>query len=171
MLCPAAFRRLCVETPLTAFRLSITTVQPPSGGCVLKHFGRRGRSSRPAQPPSGGCVLKLQGFRLCRFLLGPAAFRRLCVETLCRVNHDLFIHSQPPSGGCVLKHELYQPFAAFDIQPPSGGCVLKQNNATACDIKNLPAAFRRLCVETGRRRPISSSRRTQPPSGGCVLKL
>ena len=31
----AAFRRLCVETPLTALRSGLL-VQPPSGGCVLK---------------------------------------------------------------------------------------------------------------------------------------
>ena len=56
--------------------------QPPSGGCVLKH--RRGVSVHivARQPPSGGCVLKLQtGGRLAP-LLRPAAFGRLCVETL-----------------------------------------------------------------------------------------
>ena len=31
----AAFRRLCVETSLPPLKLSLT-VQPPSGGCVLK---------------------------------------------------------------------------------------------------------------------------------------
>ena len=57
---PAAFRRLCVETP-----------NP-----------RRRTISRMAQPPSGGCVLKphsdVAGLRVVR----PAAFRRLCVETV-----------------------------------------------------------------------------------------
>ena len=81
------------------------------------------------------------------FLAFPAAFRRLCVETM-RYNCYLKISFQPPSGGCVLKH-------AFD----------SNTNAT-----NNPAAFRRLCVET-----VAScllpSLSAQPPSGGCVLKL
>ena len=34
---PAAFRRLCVETLLMLMILRYKT-QPPSGGCVLKHF-------------------------------------------------------------------------------------------------------------------------------------
>ena len=33
--------------------------QPPSGGCVLKHFATRPKFSLVKQPPSGGCVLKL----------------------------------------------------------------------------------------------------------------
>ena len=59
-------------------------------------------------------------------ILLPAAFRRLCVETV------------PPlldEGGAI-------------GQPPLGGCVLKQPVCTAMMVFNLPAAFRRLCVET-----------------------
>ena len=33
-----------------------------------------------------------------------------------------------------------------------------------------PAAFGRLCVETGGRSSGGGSAATQPPSGGCVLK-
>ena len=33
-------------------------------------------------------------------------------------------------------------------QPPSGGCVLKHFNHVIISLKELPAAFRRLCVET-----------------------
>ena len=33
-------------------------------------------------------------------------------------------------------------------QPPSGGCVLKPDGAMEFEIKGVPAAFRRLCVET-----------------------
>ena len=33
------------------------------------------------QPPSGGCVLKLYIYPLIFFVLDPAAFGRLCVET------------------------------------------------------------------------------------------
>ena len=39
------------------------TVQPPSGGCVLKHIGNKAGKCAYAQPPSGGCVLKLE--RIC----------------------------------------------------------------------------------------------------------
>ena len=77
---PAAFRRLCVETLLgnTAERIGI---QPPSGGCVLKHLKAKGSNMKKIQPPSGGCVLKH-------------------LKVGVNKNADL----QPPSGGCVLKH-------------------------------------------------------------------
>ena len=77
------------------------------------------------QPPSGGCVLK-QSFistKAPRYI--PAAFGRLCVETIDRLS-DFFTTSQPPSGGCVLKLPV----------------LIKQ-----CE-KIEPAAFGRLCVET-----------------------
>ena len=56
-------------------------------------------------------------------------------------------------------------------QPPSGGCVLKQNGAANIYTGPLPAAFRRLCVETNTRYSYSEKNYSQPPSGGCVLKL
>ena len=56
---PAAFGRLCVETPQTG-RARRYQRQPPSGGCVLKHACQH-------QPKN---------------LSEPAAFGRLCVETL-----------------------------------------------------------------------------------------
>ena len=35
-------------------------IQPPSGGCVLKHVGKTQLMMADSdQPPSGGCVLKL----------------------------------------------------------------------------------------------------------------
>ena len=57
---------------------------------------------------------------------------------------------QPPSGGCVLKPTRLPAFRGRILQPPSGGCVLKP--AGKCQIKlvNVPAAFRRLCVETSK---------------------
>ena len=57
---------------------------------------------------------------------GPAAFRRLCVETL------IYAASR---GGHI-------------PQPPSGGCVLKRLQDGLLQFNVLPAAFRRLCVET-----------------------
>ena len=83
---PAAFRRLCVETPPNSV---IGQTDPPAAFrrlCVETAYFSKSQSS-PAQPPSGGCVLKL---RQPTPLLGrhrPAAFRRLCVETLTGVKY------------------------------------------------------------------------------------
>ena len=60
----------------------MTMIQPPSGGCVLKLLGCRGGCSPTCQPPSGGCVLKHCECWRRRQMAAPAAFRRLCVETL-----------------------------------------------------------------------------------------
>ena len=57
----------------------------------------------------------------------PAAFGRLCVETVSKRNLSrIAIEGQPPSGGCVLKLD------GFD------GVIFEAD----------PAAFGRLCVET-----------------------
>ena len=37
------------------------------------------------------------------FFDGPAAFRRLCVETVFAGTKRPYERNQPPSGGCVLK--------------------------------------------------------------------
>ena len=101
---PAAFRRLCVETTNDASPILFPKFQPPSGGCVLKlHIPYPSLQDYRRQPPSGGCVLKQYG-----------GFR-----------------SNP-----------------FRRQPPSGGCVLKQTDGEICRLWIQPAAFRRLCVET-----------------------
>ena len=55
----------------------------------------------------------------------PAAFGRLCVETLELIPHPDTVR-QPPSGGCVLKRAV----ASVGLCPQE------------------PAAFGRLCVET-----------------------
>ena len=54
----AAFGRLCVETAILVL-IIIVFVQPPSGGCVLKHASPLCKIHLWLQPPSGGCVLKL----------------------------------------------------------------------------------------------------------------
>ena len=76
---PAAFGRLCVETSMLSMKLK-TKIQPPSGGCVLKHPLSEHSVHHHYQPPSGGCVLK-----------HPLS------------EHSVHHHYQPPSGGCVLK--------------------------------------------------------------------
>ena len=57
-------------------------IQPPSGGCVLKH-AETNLVERfiSTQPPSGGCVLKLETLKTNTITHTPAAFGRLCVET------------------------------------------------------------------------------------------
>ena len=47
-----------------------------------------------------------------------------------------------------MKQEVAANQAGRAVQPPSGGCVLKPDGAMEFEIKGVPAAFRRLCVET-----------------------
>ena len=71
---------------------------------MLKLDAPEVKSIDEAQPPSGGCVLKQIDDNKYGHDYEPAAFRRLCVETLTNET-PLFGHvTQPPSGGCVLKH-------------------------------------------------------------------
>ena len=122
---PAAFRRLCVETTLPCKSACGCLAQPPSGGCVLKRKRVPEFCIFTNQPPSGGCVLKLGLSMMC-----------------------LITYFQPPSGGCVLKPAARTRSWPCCPQPPSGGCVLKQNAAALGQQLQMPAAFRRLCVET-----------------------
>ena len=122
---PAAFRRLCVETPAQPPCRTTKRGQPPSGGCVLKLAMRHRQFGIGGQPPSGGCVLK-----------------RSIPRAVCRDSH------QPPSGGCVLKLDDQTQHVVVIGQPPSGGCVLKHFLLQNDKLPQPPAAFRRLCVET-----------------------
>ena len=61
------------------------------------------------------------------------------------------MQAQPPSGGCVLKHGRGKTFIPSQNQPPSGGCVLKRHRRQRRRLRQRPAAFRRLCVETAAR--------------------
>ena len=61
---------------------ALEQIQPPLGGCVLKLILFDLYQPLMLQPPLGGCVLKpffKVGFA---GIQRPAAFRRLCVETL-----------------------------------------------------------------------------------------
>ena len=60
-------------------------------------------------------------------------------------------------------NQLTQP-AAF------GRLCVETGLLAAVVIGALPAAFGRLCVETRRHGVIGDVRQAQPPSGGCVLK-
>ena len=78
----------------------------------------------------------------------PAAFGRLCVETIGRRRRRKGRGNQPPSGGCVLKPHWVPIRGISSAQPPSGGCVLKPLiDANDFEVE-APAAFGRLCVET-----------------------
>ena len=78
---PAAFGRLCVET---------LAVEPPLQPLPPAAFGRlcvetqnqRLDGTASIQPPSGGCVLKPVIDHRNKAIQNPAAFGRLCVETL-----------------------------------------------------------------------------------------
>ena len=122
--------------------------QPPSGGCVLKHH-KPNAARRPArQPPSGGCVLKLPQPKLVGRdnLYQPPSGG--CVLKLYSTDTQIDEKGQPPSGGCVLKQRLRVRADDAQNQPPSGGCVLKHDALMVVAALILPAAFRRLCVET-----------------------
>ena len=69
-------------------------LQPPSGGCVLKLKTRLALVLKPAQPPSGGCVLKQGQAGTLLTCSCPAAFGRLCVETLIII---IILKGQNPS--------------------------------------------------------------------------
>ena len=114
---------------------------------MLKHNYLSFTLLSSSQPPSGGCVLKhaINRYGISRII--PAAFGRLCVETISPVN---------PTGAV--------PPAAFGrlcVETPDSGLI---------GYPEKPAAFGRLCVETAPSTKLKSWFNVQPPSGGCVLK-
>ena len=100
----------------------------------------------------------------------PAAFRRLCVETM-PVYHQTEQHL--PAAFRRLCVETLLIFTPKRLKDPAAFRRLCVETVKPSSLRSTiqPAAFRRLCVETtpsvrqARRWPI------QPPSGGCVLKL
>ena len=135
----------------------------------MKLRGRRVIIWLLLQPPSGGCVLKLARTYPTQALLYPAAFRRLCVETLAKKSRRELREPAAFRRLCVETIWTTRGLPSLG-QPPSGGCVLKQEINAYRTSTGLPAAFRRLCVET-ETVGLSWQRFHQPPSGGCVLKL
>ena len=100
----------------------------------------------------------------------PAAFGRLCVETVIYTAPFATLETQPPSGGCVLKPFFRLAFLLRRFPAAFGRLCVE----TACLFRVVlllrPAAFGRLCVETSNK-IVQYGALTQPPSGGCVLKL
>ena len=100
----------------------------------------------------------------------PAAFGRLCVETLVWSMCSILVFCQPPSGGCVLKQLRAARNALFLAQPPSGGCVLKRGIRRQLKIYRLAQPPSGGCVLKHAPAVCMSKSCRQPPSGGCVLK-
>ena len=114
-------------------------------------------------------MLKLRKHFLNGWFVQPAAFGRLCVETLhCNAARSIR-GTQPPSGGCVLKHGASAQGGFPPRQPPSGGCVLKHLYADEV-IVALAQPPSGGCVLKQQHRQHDQRRYRQPPSGGCVLK-
>ena len=79
--------------------------------------------------------------------LVPAAFRRLCVETIIR--RKMSLHPNPAAFRRLCVETLICVIMSLSTpQPPSGGCVLKPRLGQPHMHKRQPAAFGRLCVET-----------------------
>ena len=113
------------------------------------------------------CVETLQSAQ--NLLMGlPAAFRRLCVETKSLPIRPHGLAAAAFRRLCV-ETKKNAGRKKINEQPPSGGCVLKPRLCRAFTLFQT-AAFRRLCVETAICSMMISGR-VQPPSGGCVLKL
>ena len=65
------------------------------------------------QPPSGGCVLKRRSLSFLGVNPSAATFGWLCVETEVLKMQGVEIEVQPPSGGCVLKPMAGEEIAAI----------------------------------------------------------
>ena len=148
--------------------------------------------SRFSWEPSEIGAAKPDGARLLRE--APAAFGRLCVETvLLRLAGVARVFHQPPSGGCVLKLRQRR-IKVNRLGPAAFGrlCVETFAAPVRAEVGLPPAAFGRLCVETSTCQKFRSGKKPaafgrlcvetkvpkipiskvfgQPPSGGCVLK-
>ena len=72
---PAAFGRLCVETPPTS-KKALSLAQPPSGGCVLKHYSIFGCKT-------GGSKCPPYGNRRCAYHILCVAVARIHAVSGC----------------------------------------------------------------------------------------
>ncbi len=78
----------------------------------------------------------------------PAAFGRLCVETLLVNRLNLRVCFQPPSGGCVLKLKRMLENNQTNHPAAFGRLCVETAIAYPFIFRGFPAAFGRLCVET-----------------------
>ena len=106
-----------------------------------------------SQPPSGGCVLKLPYTDAAALKSMPAAFGRLCVETLDKVNK--MADDGPAAFGRLCVETSLSRTTATETVPPAafGRLCVETTRCSLCRRRLRPAAFGRLCVET----PVSAS--------------
>ena len=114
-------------------------------------------------------MLKLVSPCLFSRMYEPAAFRRLCVET---VSAYLVVSPPLPAAFRRLCVETFVSDLIEHLQKPAAFrrlCV-ETTTKTGAEGREEPAAFRRLCVETLIIWSFTTTGQGQPPSGGCVLK-
>ena len=112
---------------------------------------------------------KPDGARLLRE--APAAFGRLCVETLS-VNPSPLQNSPAAFGRLCVETICLRRTQGISSRPAAFGRLCVETNRLSIKTTfSAPAAFGRLCVETFRRPRLLNKDVAQPPSGGCVLKL
>ena len=122
------------------------------------------------QPPSGGCVLKhLSLFEVCA-PNAAAAFGRLCVETWAHINRTTPKRAAAFGRLCVETKEVAN-ITNQNIAAAFGRLCVETKDLKELGNNLKAAAFGRLCVETMLDDIFETNHRRQPPSGGCVLKL
>ena len=115
---------------------------------MLKHIRNFFSFNTITQPPSGGCVLKHPFMAGAFHGSGPAAFRRLCVETVSDNSYRKF-QTEPAAFRRLCVETL---FHCVNMAGESPGAFRRLCVETVTDESterhDEPAAFRRLCVET-----------------------
>ena len=80
----------------------------------------------------------------------------------------LFFNNQDIANAGVTEKAVLYSRSRFSCEPSEIGAA-KPDGARL--LREAPAAFRRLCVETFNDVIYQAKKKAQPPSGGCVLKL
>ena len=124
------------------------------------------------QPPSGGCVLKLPFQTTLVSRYQPAAFGRLCVETVYIIGTAAGPAPYPAAFGRLCVETVSLCFTLTIPSPAAFGRLCVETRSFFVSFwRSEPAAFGRLCVETKHESRYKTRMHPQPPSGGCVLKL
>ena len=145
-------------------------MQPPSGGCVLKHLMLH-RQKLVVLAAAFGRLCVETSINLIRMLgKNAAAFGRLCVETLSAI-HLLLQHLKVAAAFGRLCVETQSEIELNEriLAAAFGRLCVETTTMSPMQFKLTAAAFGRLCVET-RLNLLSMNSNKQPPSGGCVLK-
>ena len=114
---------------------------------MLKHVKFGSFAVEGIQPPSGGCVLKHGSLMFLHTNHRPAAFGRLCVETLLSAGGSVL--NRPAAFGRLCVETSMQHSLSRENQPAAFGRLCVETSiALRAFSKRVPAAFGRLCVET-----------------------